>query len=267
MEVFVMYGHWTTDLEVLKYNAFVYYLEFDNGKKYIGAKKIFDIYGNETDWKTYTSSSTNVHKLLETNKLKTCRIIQVYNSWEEALVGEENFLRENNVLRDDSYLNASIGGKDFNCYPSTIEHKNKLRNAKLGKPQTIESRRAKSNALVQYNSTHVRTKAHIMDNIGARKSRYQIQALFANNKTYKSIRSAALDLNESECIVKRKIKTGEYTATYIDRKVPSKIVIDGESFSSYKEAAKAKNVTQTTITNRCLSDKFPTYQVFYKSAE
>lgn len=121
------FGHWTVlkEVDINEYIGFVYVVKFENGKKYIGAKKIWKriktppssfkrgprLGFEESDWKTYTTSSKLVNALIEENiNVEEFVIVGWYKSWGKTLMAEMEMQLANDVLIDDAWLNKQIGG-------------------------------------------------------------------------------------------------------------------------------------------------------------
>lgn len=119
------YGHWKTlkEVDVKNYIGFVYVIEFSNGSRYIGAKKIWknikvppstfkkkkEFF--ESDWKTYTSSSKEVNdNIADGNIPINYIIVGFYKTWGSTLFGEAIMQLHNNVLGSDEWLNKHIEG-------------------------------------------------------------------------------------------------------------------------------------------------------------
>lgn len=128
------YGHWSVlkEADIRDYLGFVYVITFDDGRKYIGAKKIWKRIKTapstfkrgpkagfeESDWKSYTSSSSEVNKLINENiNPKEYLIVGWYSTWGKTLMAEMEMQLANDVLRDSMWLNKQIGGQfNPNCY-------------------------------------------------------------------------------------------------------------------------------------------------------
>lgn len=109
--------------------AFVYYLEFEDGSKYIGKKNLESVRRkrtegstrrkkivSESNWRTYLSSSTEVKskikagdKLIKREILRWCPTTGCANYWELY------YQVVNNVLCDLKYLNKWISVKIYGC--------------------------------------------------------------------------------------------------------------------------------------------------------
>lgn len=128
------YGHWKVlkEVNINEYIGFVYVITFSNGKKYVGAKKVWKRIKvppvsfkrgprkgfEESDWKTYTSSSKEVNEMISSGFLPSeYLIVGWYDSWGKTLMCEMEMQISNDVLRDPTWLNKQIGGHfNPNCY-------------------------------------------------------------------------------------------------------------------------------------------------------
>ncbi|AJD81893.1 Phage protein [Yersinia phage phiR1-RT] len=133
------YGHWTVfeEADIKKYIGFVYVITFENGKKYVGAKKIWkrikaapDTFKRgpkkgfeESDWKMYTSSSNELNQMLENGIVpKEYLIVGWYPTWGKTLMAEMEMQLANDVLRSNVWLNKQIGGHfNPNCFDDLTE--------------------------------------------------------------------------------------------------------------------------------------------------
>lgn len=134
------YGHWETlqEVDINDYLGFVYVITFDNGKKYIGAKKLWKNIKHapkqfksarkrqscvESDWRNYTSSSKEVNSMISSNiKPLQFLIVGWYETWGKTLYAEAMMQIENNVLGDSTWLNKQIGGHfNPNCFDELTE--------------------------------------------------------------------------------------------------------------------------------------------------
>ncbi len=130
-------GHWVYDDEICS-ECFGFIYEIKNnltGKKYIGKKQIVKVLKRaplkgkknkrhvitESDWKTYTGSSTHLNKdILDTGKenfsftiLRLC-----YNKWQLAYYEAELQFKLGVLLTDDYYtgiINCRIGKRPNKC--------------------------------------------------------------------------------------------------------------------------------------------------------
>ena len=131
------YGHWKTlkEVDVNDFIAFTYVIEFSNGTKYIGAKKMWKNIKTppssfkrrkdfiESDWKTYTSSSNEVNESISKGiHPSNYIIIGFYKTWGTALFAEAMLQIHNNVLADYTWLNKHIEGHfTSSCLDPNIE--------------------------------------------------------------------------------------------------------------------------------------------------
>lgn len=111
------YGHWKCKFEI-DINccvAFLYKLSF-NDKIYIGIKKFWKVIfelpianAKESNWKTYSSSSKVVHRMISEGCEFEYEILEVFVSYADALTREHEILSENDVYNNDTFLNLSKG--------------------------------------------------------------------------------------------------------------------------------------------------------------
>ncbi|UYD59628.1 hypothetical protein JNMOADIG_00099 [Aeromonas phage avDM5] len=128
------YGHWSVlkEVDTREYLGFVYVITFEDGKKYIGAKKLWKRIKaapatfkrgpkngfEESDWKSYTSSSNELNRLISAG-INPCEYLIVgwYPTWGKTLMAEMEMQLANDVLRDPKWLNRQIGGQfNPNCF-------------------------------------------------------------------------------------------------------------------------------------------------------
>lgn len=127
MEHEVDYGHWaiTKPVDIRKYLGFTYLVEFTNGKKYIGAKKIWRRIKQspsefkrgprkgfeQSDWRTYMSSSNDIAgMILDGIEIKRMVITGWYKNWGTTLYAEAVQQITNRVLSKNDWLNYQIEG-------------------------------------------------------------------------------------------------------------------------------------------------------------
>lgn len=239
-------------VDITRDRAFVYRIVFADGLKYIGYKTVYTKGGKETGWKTYQSSSKYVKEKIALGDQYTAEILYTFPTREEALAKEEELLRSLGALKDPQYLNKSIGGSKFSCYPATEAHKKKLSEAKIGVTLGEQHSKNISSSLKTHYESNPRTKEHIKNNISTRTTRKKVVSLVLNGTRYTSVREAALAEDLSEYRIRKMIKSGDpnVSATFKDLRVISSIIIDEHTFYSYKEAALYVGVTQTTIKRR-----------------
>lgn len=144
-------GHWRiVDLPTLeeeyvdlsKYIGFVYVMIFDDGSKYIGAKKIWKRITKppcefkrgprkgfeQSDWRTYTSSSNEVNYKIENGIYpKEYLIVGFYDSWGKTLFAEAMLQLEVDIFKNhEEWLNRQIEGHfTRSCFDETININNK----------------------------------------------------------------------------------------------------------------------------------------------
>ncbi|CAL9972639.1 homing endonuclease [Vibrio phage D480] len=121
------YGHWVCEFEIdpKQYLGFVYVLTMSNGKKYIGAKKIWVSMKRtpasykklpkkpfrESNWRSYTSSSKHVNEMhAQGIVIDEFRIVSCHDSWGKTLFAEAMLQIELDAVRSDVYLNKQCGG-------------------------------------------------------------------------------------------------------------------------------------------------------------
>jgi hypothetical protein len=124
-----------------EYYGFVYEIEYEDGKKYIGMKKIksenmkpalkngkereghikfqnkikkrkivkMELVSSQSNWRSYTGSMSKEHD----SPIKTRVVLGLYKTKKETGYRELEALINNKVLENDSYLNSNILGKFF----------------------------------------------------------------------------------------------------------------------------------------------------------
>lgn len=115
------YGHWDIscvgEFDPIDYIGFVYIIEFGDGKKYIGSKKLWrriDVAPGKlgyttSSWKYYKSSQAKTKYKISTNKTSVVfKIISLHATYTETLLAESAEQKRCNVLVDKQYLNESI---------------------------------------------------------------------------------------------------------------------------------------------------------------
>lgn len=110
--------------------AYVYYLEWPTGKKYIGIRK------SETIdlWIKYFTSSKVVKKYRETNgEPHIIEIIEKFDDFNDAAKLEQKLLTENNAAVDETWLNRTNGNLKFLCKGHSPETRQKIGKVHLGK--------------------------------------------------------------------------------------------------------------------------------------
>ena len=131
-------GDIITDISDFPKNVFgfVYEIETDDGKKYIGQKtlftnrkrkfgkkesakitdkrkKLYEIIHKEGDWQSYTGSNKELNEDIKKGKGYTKRILFYAFHKKQLNYWENYYLFTKNVLLDDSYYNKNIQGKFY----------------------------------------------------------------------------------------------------------------------------------------------------------
>ena len=84
-------------------------------------------------WTTYFTSSNIVKKFIKKNgSPDLIKIEYVFDTGIEAREYEENYIRTNNCVYENNWLNKCNGGKDYCCIGHTDETKLKMKNSHLG---------------------------------------------------------------------------------------------------------------------------------------
>lgn len=220
--------HWYTECDLDNATAFVYRINFDDGTTYVGAKKIFDIHGKETNWRDYKSSSNKVKEKLETECKAEFIIIEACSDWETALQSEEAILREHDAVSNSNYLNMSLGGRAgaFTGKKHTEATKQKLREKNIGKSG--------------YKHTQERK-----DKIG---------------KAVKARGGTPHSETTKECLselTKSRFADQEWRQKWYQSRHQSKPTIHTPKgvFNSAAEAASHFNISKQSVYNRCQSDR------------
>lgn len=121
------YGHWSVDhpFDTKDVIGFVYIITFNNGQKYIGAKRVWKNIKRppatykrgsktpfiESDWRSYRSSSNEVVELeIKGIQISEMRIVASYDSWGKVLLCEALLQFSLDALRSEVYLNRQIEG-------------------------------------------------------------------------------------------------------------------------------------------------------------
>lgn len=150
------FGHWSVletpeilasegVVDLSKYIGFVYVISFSDGTKYIGAKKIWKRIAKppntfkrgprkgfeQSDWRSYTSSSNVVNERIEDGVLPTeYLIVGFYDSWGKTLYAEALLQIKVNIFEriegeERVWLNYQIDGTfTASCYDKTIDDNN-----------------------------------------------------------------------------------------------------------------------------------------------
>lgn len=119
------------------YVGFVYMIIFDDGKRYIGKKnfwthrkrnfgkkeiakledrrkKRYEIVTKESNWRSYISSSPDVHaKIEEDGTGYKKRILRICKTKKQLSYYEEKYLFINGAIEQESYLNGNIARRYY----------------------------------------------------------------------------------------------------------------------------------------------------------
>ena len=117
--------------------GFIYEIELENGKKYIGRKKIwserkkhfgkkqlstitdkrlktYEIIKKESDWQSYIGSNKQLHEDVRNGiRIMSRNILMTCNSEKQMTYYETKILFCNDVLISEDYYNDNIAGKFF----------------------------------------------------------------------------------------------------------------------------------------------------------
>lgn len=145
-------------IDLAKYIGFVYIITFDDGSRYIGAKKIWKRLTRppvdfkrgpkkgfeQSDWRTYTSSSNVVNdKISEGVNPSEYLIVGFYDTWGKTLLAEASLQLQVNIFKRAEghpvWLNYQIEGMFTpNCWDDSIASNNEYIVSKLSSG-TIQS--------------------------------------------------------------------------------------------------------------------------------
>lgn len=142
-------GHWCLlntpqmqeEVDLGKYIGFVYVMSFEDGSKYIGAKKIWKRITKppctfkrgpnkgfeQSNWRDYTSSSNVVNEMID-NGIEPSEylIVGFYDSWGKTLYAEALLQIGVNIFGNDIWLNNQIEGHfTRSCYDDSVLENNK----------------------------------------------------------------------------------------------------------------------------------------------
>lgn len=115
-------GQKVIDMPYQKY-GFIYLIEYESGKKYIGKKSFFSFQTlpplsgqkkkrkviKQSNWRIYAGSCKDIVK----DKIKAKVMLEFANSKQHLTYLEEKHLFAYNVLLDDSFYNKNIAGRYF----------------------------------------------------------------------------------------------------------------------------------------------------------
>ncbi len=117
-------------------NGIVYQITTEHGKKYIGKKtlftkrkrkfgkkesalitdkriKLWEWVIKESNWKSYTGSNKELNEDIKNGVNYTKKILFYANSKKQLSYNETKMLYVNEVIENDNYYNANIGGKFY----------------------------------------------------------------------------------------------------------------------------------------------------------
>lgn len=130
----------------LIYSPFTYCVTFiPTGQKYYGVRYAKNCHPT-TLWKSYFTSSTTIHKLINTHGIDafTCEIRKLFTTAKDAVLYEHKFLTKINAAANPYWFNNSNGGKTF-CVTPESSAKSGLKHR--GKIISVETRQKMSVAL------------------------------------------------------------------------------------------------------------------------
>lgn len=150
---------------------FTYRIICPDGRYYYGVRYAKGCSPDDL-WTTYFTSSKVIKELLKTTDPKDFKyeIRKIFQLAEDALIYERRVLKR--IVGKDNCINQHIGDKKFhNKKPHTEETKEKIRQANIGKKQSIETKEKKNNS----NTGKKRSKETIekirVSNIGKNKGK------------------------------------------------------------------------------------------------
>lgn len=113
------YGHWDItevgEFNVRDYIGFVYIVEFEDGKKYIGSKKFWKriddiqklkINTTEQKWRDYKTSQTMTKNKILLNENKVLlKIVSLHKTYDETLKAEKQLQIDCDIMNNTDFLN------------------------------------------------------------------------------------------------------------------------------------------------------------------
>jgi len=123
--------------------SYTYLIKCPNGKSYYGYRSANQTSPEDDLWKHYFTSSKVIQELREqySDDEFIATVDKTFTSADGARAYEENFLRKNNCVRSDEWLNRGNAGKDFFTKGHSDETRRKLSEASKGRKHTEETRR------------------------------------------------------------------------------------------------------------------------------
>ena len=111
--------------------SYTYLIKCPNGKSYYGYRSANKTSPEEDLWKVYFTSSKLVKELREqySDDEFIATVDKTFTSADGARAYEENFLRKNNCVRSDEWLNRGNAGKDFFMEGHSDEARRKISEA------------------------------------------------------------------------------------------------------------------------------------------
>ena len=132
---------------------YTYYLEWTTGMKYYGVRHSRDSYVGDIMITYFTSSKYVKEYITENGNPIIIRVDKCFETKEDALEYEHQFLVYNNVAKDETWLNKTNGSKKFHCISHTPETKAQMsidrsgeKSYWLGKTHTPEAKKKVSGA-------------------------------------------------------------------------------------------------------------------------
>jgi len=138
--------------------SYTYLIKCPNGKSYYGYRSANKTSPEEDLWKVYFTSSKLVKELREqySDDEFIATVDKTFTSADGARAYEENFLRKNNCVRSDEWLNRGNAGKDFFTKGHSDETRRKLSEAAKRRTRSDEHRRKLSEAAKNKSAEHRR---------------------------------------------------------------------------------------------------------------
>jgi len=138
--------------------SYTYLIKCPNGKSYYGYRSANKTSPEEDLWKVYFTSSKLVKELREqySDDEFIATVDKTFTSADDARAHEENFLRKNNCVRSDEWLNRGNAGKDFFTKGHSDETRRKLSEAAKRRTRSDEHRRKLSEAAKNKSAEHRR---------------------------------------------------------------------------------------------------------------
>jgi len=138
--------------------SYTYLIKCPNGKSYYGYRSANQTSPEDDLWKHYFTSSKVIQELREqySDDEFIATVDKTFTSADGARAYEENFLRKNNCVRSDEWLNRGNAGKDFFTKGHSDETRRKLSEAAKRRTRSDEHRRKLSEAAKNKSAEHRR---------------------------------------------------------------------------------------------------------------